>query len=53
MVMKTICYCCNFTEEDIRQDVRQHNGLSSILERIVSEKEKGACRCDVMHPEGR
>ena len=48
-----ICYCYGYTEEDIRTDVRTNGGRSLILERILSEKRKGACRCSETHPEGR
>ena len=51
--MKTICYCYNYSEEDIRKDVRKNNGQSLLLEKIVAEKQLGNCRCGTMHPEGR
>jgi len=50
---KTICYCYEYSDEDIREDVRQNNGRSTILERITAEKKKGACQCKTKHPEGR
>lgn len=50
---KTICYCFSYTENDIRADVLRNNGRSLILERIVAEKQKGACQCRQMHPESR
>ena len=49
---KTICYCYNYSDEDIRLDVRQNNGRSTILEHITKEKKKGACQCMTKHPEG-
>jgi hypothetical protein len=48
-----ICYCYDYAEVDIREDVRSHQGRSPILEKLLAEKQKGACRCAVMHPEGR
>jgi len=50
---KTICYCYNYTDADIRNDVLKQGGRSLIAERIMAEKAKGACRCTTMHPEGR
>lgn len=48
-----ICYCYGYNEEDIRTDVRANGGRSLILERILAEKRRGACRCAETHPEGR
>jgi hypothetical protein len=48
-----ICYCFQYTREDIIEDVRAHNGRSMIMERIVSEKKAGHCRCLVTNPSGR
>ncbi len=53
MMNKTICYCFDYTEEDIRDDVLRHQGRSMILERIVREKQQGGCQCTTRHPEGR
>ena len=50
---KTICYCYDYSDEDIREDVRQNNGRSAILEYIIEEKKKDACQCKTKHPEGR
>jgi len=50
---RKLCYCFNYTEGDIRADVLRNNGHSSILERVVAEKQKGACRCATKHPEAR
>ncbi len=50
---KTICYCYNYTEDDILKDVRHNLGRSLILEKITSEKQQGNCRCASLHPEGR
>ncbi|MBE0576524.1 MAG: hypothetical protein IH613_11605 [Desulfuromonadales bacterium] len=51
--MPIICYCYNYTEEDIKQDVHLNKGISTILQYIQEEKRKGACKCEMMHPEGR
>lgn len=47
-----ICYCFGYTDEDIERDVREH-GRSLILERIMSEKRDGGCRCSETNPKGR
>jgi len=52
-VKNTICYCYHYSEDDIKDDVKKHKGRSLILERIVAEKNKGACECATKHPEGR
>lgn len=48
-----ICYCFQYSEEDIVRDVMENNGVSPILEHIRSEKKKGTCNCRFNHPEGR
>ncbi|MBI5739788.1 MAG: hypothetical protein HZA16_03615 [Nitrospirae bacterium] len=40
-----ICYCFGYTDADIMKDVRENQGRSLIIERILSEKKKGACNC--------
>ena len=51
--MKTICYCFNYTDDDIRADVRAHGGRSTIEERITAEKQRGACDCARKNPNGQ
>jgi hypothetical protein len=53
MEKNLICHCFGYSEEDIFRDVRENNGTSSILERILSEKKAGGCNCTMNHPEGR
>lgn len=48
-----ICYCFEYSEEDIIRDVRENNGTSLIIERILNEKKNGACRCITTNPLGR
>ena len=52
--MKTslVCYCFAYSEEDIVRDVTENRGSSSILERILNEKKKGACNCSARNPNG-
>ncbi len=47
-----ICFCFNYTAEDIRQDY-QKNGRSVILKKIQEEKKFGNCQCAVKNPKGR
>ena len=51
--IKTICYCFDYTEDDITADVRAHGGRSTIEERIASEKQRGACDCAHKNPTGQ
>jgi hypothetical protein len=46
-----ICYCFNYTVSDIERDVRE-NGKSTIMEKILSEKKAGGCRCAEKNPKG-
>lgn len=48
-VSRTICYCFNFTEDDIRNDITR-NGSSTILAYIVEQKKKTACQCPTKNP---
>jgi hypothetical protein len=50
---KKICYCFDYTESDIKNDVLSSNGCSLILEKIVAAKQHGDCQCATKHPEGR
>ena len=47
-----ICYCFEYTRQDIEDDVRQ-NSRSLIMEDIQREKKFGNCRCAEKNPEGR
>jgi hypothetical protein len=47
-----ICYCFEYTAEDIRQDFIKHQ-RSTIMEKIVAEKKMGTCRCTSQNPGGR
>jgi hypothetical protein len=51
--MKMICYCFNYTEADIIDDVIKNLGHSSILERITEEKKNLTCQCDIKNPQKR
>lgn len=47
-----ICYCFEYSAEDIRQDYAK-NGRSLIMEKIKSEKMFGNCQCSTKNPKGR
>ncbi len=47
-----ICYCFNYTAEDIHRDY-ETNGHSTILERIKVERTSGNCGCAEKNPKGR
>ncbi len=47
-----ICYCFEYTAADIEQDLAA-NGRSTILEKILSAKKAGGCRCAEKNPKGR
>ena len=46
-----ICYCFNYTEKDIEEDVI-NNGKSNIKEKISAEKKAGGCKCKEKNPKG-
>lgn len=52
-MQEMICYCFSYTEQDIVDDVIQHGGRSTIMERIAGEKKAGQCRCKETNPKGR
>lgn len=49
---KMICYCYEFTAEDIKADFLE-NGRSLILEQIKAEKKQGSCECATQNPSGK
>ena len=48
-----ICYCFQYTDEDIKQNFEVNNGRSTILEKIAIAKRNGTCDCDNKHPQKR
>ena len=48
---RQVCYCFNYTDQDIIDDVRL-NGASRILEAIQNAKRSGRCQCREKHPQG-
>ena len=47
-----ICYCFNYTADDIKKDFKE-NGQSTIMARITNEKKNGKCNCESINPKGR
>jgi hypothetical protein len=47
-----ICYCFNYTAEEIKNDFIK-NGESTIMARIINEKKNGQCHCESKNPKGR
>ncbi len=52
LLTSLICYCFGYSEDDIVRDFAV-NGRSTILQKILSEKKAGACRCAETNPLGR
>mgnify|MGYP000918779696 CR=1 FL=1 len=50
--MHPICYCHNYSLEDIRQEVLEQ-GYSIILDNLTAAQELGICQCEKLHPEKR
>jgi len=50
-VNEFVCYCFEYTRQDIEDDVRQ-NGRSLILEKILEAKKLGTCQCATKNPKG-
>jgi len=48
-----ICYCFEYTEDDIINDFKKNLGKSAILERITEARRNNTCQCDDKHPEKR
>lgn len=46
-----VCYCFNYTTQDIREDI-DTNGKSTIIEKIMEEKKRGGCQCNTKNPKG-
>ena len=48
-----VCYCFEYTREDIENDYLANAGESDIIKRIISEKKAGTCACLQKNPQGR
>lgn len=53
IMSEMVCYCFNYSEADIKQDVRNNNGQSIILGKIKTSKQLGSCRCHETNPTGK
>ncbi len=47
-----VCYCFNYTKQDIQEDFRKY-GKSTIMNHIVDEKRDGKCECESKNPGGK
>jgi hypothetical protein len=47
-----ICYCFEYTESDIVDEVVKNHGRSLILEKIIEARKNGTCQCDTKNPRG-
>jgi hypothetical protein len=47
-----ICYCFEYTAKDIEKDYIENN-KSLIMEKIITEKKFGSCRCAEKNPKGK
>ena len=47
-----VCYCFEYTTEDVRQDFIR-NGRYQVMEKIQAAKRLGGCHCAVKNPKGR
>lgn len=47
-----VCYCFNFTERDIIEDVERY-GEGRIFKEITANVKAGVCACEVKNPSGR
>jgi len=47
-----ICYCFEYTESDIRNDVFENNGKSLLMEEILDAKKRDGCNCASQNPKG-
>jgi len=47
-----VCYCFDFTERDIIEDVKQH-GEGRIFREISRNVKAGLCACEIKNPSGR
>jgi hypothetical protein len=53
MMDELICFCYGYTEEDIKRDLIDNKGRSSILESVAEARKKGTCECEEKHPQKR
>ena len=50
--MKKICYCYDYTDQDIIADVKATGGESTIEKRIAEARRRGQCQCEIKNPKG-
>ena len=47
-----ICFCFEYTDVDIRKDILENQGKSTIIEKIIAETKAGNCQCRTKNPKG-
>uniref|UniRef100_A0A7C4ET58 BFD-like (2Fe-2S) protein n=1 Tax=Desulfomonile tiedjei TaxID=2358 RepID=A0A7C4ET58_9BACT len=47
-----VCYCHEYTAEDIERDFLA-NGRSTIVEKIAAAKKANGCECATKNPKGK
>jgi hypothetical protein len=52
-MMEMICYCFNYTDAEIVEDVVKHHGRSTIMERVIEARKNGTCECEIKNPKKR
>lgn len=49
---EVVCFCFNYTKEDIENDFLVNNNHSKILDKIKKEKQNKRCDCKSKNPKG-
>lgn len=49
---RQICYCFGYRVSDLEQDLVTH-GSSTIMAKVLAEKQAGHCQCAAKNPHGR
>lgn len=47
-----VCFCFGYSKKDIIEDFINNNNLSTILEKIKTEKQSDGCECKTKNPKG-
>jgi hypothetical protein len=50
--MTKICYCFDYTDQDVIADVKAHGGESTIEKKIAQAKRRKLCQCEIKNPRG-
>lgn len=47
-----LCYCFDYSREDVRRDIESTGSTTLLLEEIKAEVQGGFCACEVKNPSG-